>query len=71
MQGFIDTIQNVNMQIQRKRRQNQYNGLWGSANNFFGNLGNNQWQGQNNNGWQNDNGWGQNNNNGWGGNVYG
>jgi hypothetical protein len=40
MLGFIQNQFGANMQIQKKRRQNSYGGMWGSTINFFQNLGN-------------------------------
>lgn len=58
---LFDTIQNVKMQIQNKRRMNDPNDPNGYRGNNYG---------QQNGGWENqgnNNGWGQNQgNNGWG-----
>lgn len=57
---LFDTMENVHMQIQKKRRKNNPNGQQ-QDNNYYGNKGNNGWN-QGNNGWnqnQGNNGWGQ------------
>lgn len=61
---------NVNVQVQKKRRKNDYGGMWGAPINIFNSIaqggfsqGNTGWgQQQNNNGWgqqQSNDGWGQ------------
>jgi len=65
MNNLIDTFNDVKYQIQRKRRQNQYGGMWGSTIDFFNGL-NAEGQQQNNNGWEGNGGWGDN---GWGQNM--
>jgi hypothetical protein len=53
MYGGYQNQYGANVQIQKKRRQNSYGGMWGSTINFFQNLGKNIFQGQghNNYGW--------------------
>lgn len=47
---FFDSLDNVKMQIQNKRRKNTFGGMFGSSINLFGNQGGNN-QGGNNQGW--------------------
>ena len=52
---LFDHLSNVRMQVQQKRRKNDYNGMWGAPINLFNSLqkGNNFGinQNLNNNGW--------------------
>jgi hypothetical protein len=49
--NLFNSINNVNMQIQNKRRKEEFNGMWGAPINFFVNQSGNQNCNQNNNGW--------------------
>ena len=48
--NLFNSINNVNMQIQNKRRKEEFNGMWGAPINFFVNQSGNQNFNQNNNG---------------------